>query len=515
MTGATASAGGAHPALRLRGIRKSFGEVRANDGVDFEVARGEIHGLVGENGAGKSTLMRILFGLVRADAGTIELDGSPILIPSPSRAIGLGLGMVHQHFMLVPSFTVAENVTLGAEPGPPGIYGRVEAARTTRRLAARIGLVDLDPEALTGSLSIAMQQKVEIIKVLHRGARILILDEPTAVLTPQETAELFALLRRLADEGTSVVFISHKLPEVLAIADRVTVMRQGRTTTSVPADGTSAADLVSAMTGRNDVRIGRVKRRPAGAGQVLRLDDVSSEKVPGDSALDRVSITVNAGEIVGVAGVEGNGQTTLADLLLGIAAVKSGRVLLGETEISRLTVRQRRDAGLAAVPEDRHTQGLPLEATVAEALLAGDVRDTSWRDPVRAALPAARRNAYAARVARDGLVASGIDALNRSLSGGNQQKVVLSRELAGQPRVILLSQPTRGVDIGAIEAIYDRIADETDRGAAVLLISADLDELFRLADRMVVLFRGRIAATVDATTVTKQDVGGLMMGLAS
>ncbi|HEX4357205.1 MAG TPA: ABC transporter ATP-binding protein [Pseudonocardia sp.] len=500
--------------LRLRGIRKSFGPVLANDSVDFELAAGEVHALVGENGAGKTTLMRVLYGLHRPDAGDIAIDGAPAVLTSPARAIGYGIGMVHQHFMLVPSFTVAENVTLGSEPGGGGLYRAALAARRTREVMTRLEL-DLDPAAVTGDLTVATQQKVEILKVLYRGARILILDEPTAVLTPSETRELFALLRALADGGTGVVFISHKLPEVFAVADRVTVLRQGRTVLSRRTGELSTEEVVTAMTGRSDVYLGRVDREsPTDAPTVLRVDGLCTEPAGADCGLDSVSLRVRAGEIVGVAGVDGNGQTALAESLVGLRAARAGRITLNGAEISADSVRERRDLGLGFVPEDRHLQGIPLHGTAAEGLAAGRIRRVGRLRALSAALPVAVRDWARDTVRGYAIAVPDIDAACRAMSGGNQQKIVLARELEETPACLVLAQPTRGVDIGAIEYLYGKVAQATARGCAVLLISADLDEIFRLSDRVVVLFKGRAVAELDTRATTRDEVGGHMMGLA-
>jgi general nucleoside transport system ATP-binding protein len=500
--------------LRMRGVSSSFGAVKANDSVDFGLDSGQIHALVGENGAGKTTLMRTLYGLHRPDSGTVEIDGEPAALSSPAVAIRHGIGMVHQHFMLVPSFTVAENVTLGDEPGRAGMYAETDAARRTVDLMRRLGL-GLDPRAVTGSLNVAAQQQIEILKVLYRGARILILDEPTAVLTPQESRELFALLRALAADGTGIIFISHKLPEVFEVSDRVTVLRQGRTVASYRTADTSPEAVAAAMTGRAGVRLGRVPRtRPHDAPAVLRVDGLSTEPNGVDSPLDRVSLTVRAGEIVGVAGVEGNGQTSLAESLIGLIAARGGSILLNDEPITGRTVRQRRDRGLGFVPEDRHLQGIPLSGSVAEGLAACRIsgsRRLGWLAP---ALPRGRRTWAGRMIGKYAISTPDVDARCASLSGGNQQKIVLARELEESPSCLVLAQPTRGVDIGAIEYIYEKVAHATARGCGVLLISADLDEIFRLSDRVVVLFKGRAVTELATLETTREEVGQHMMGLA-
>jgi general nucleoside transport system ATP-binding protein len=500
------------PVLRLRGITKTFGNVVANDEVDFTLGSGQIHALVGENGAGKTTLMKVLYGMHRPDAGTIEIDGDAVVLHSPAAAIAHGIGMVHQHFMLVPGFTVAENVTLGAEPGSHGRFAAGEAARRTAELAGRLGL-DLDPLAITGTLTVATQQKVEIVKVLYRGARILVLDEPTAVLTPQETRELFVLLRALAAEGTGIVFISHKLPEVFAIADHVTVLRRGRTVSSGPVAGTTAEAVVEDMTGRADVQLGRVQRPLSVSTTVaLQVSGLHTDRAGADCPLAGVSLTVRAGEIVGVAGVEGNGQTSLAEALIGLVTARAGSIQVGGSDVTGADVGHRRDRGLGFVPEDRHLQGIPLHGSVIEGLAAGRIRRS--RRVLAPAVPRERRR-WAQRMTADYAISTtDVDARCAALSGGNQQKIVMARELEERPTCLVLAQPTRGVDIGAIDYLYSRIVEATAGGCGVLLISADLDEIFRLTDRLVVLFEGRVVAELDTLTITRDEVGRHMMGLA-
>jgi simple sugar transport system ATP-binding protein len=499
--------------LRVRGVSKSFGAVKANDSVDFALDSGQIHALVGENGAGKTTLMRILYGLHRPDAGTIEIDGGPATLPSPALAIRHGIGMVHQHFMLVPSFTVAENVTLGAEPGRAGMYAEADAVRRAAELMRRLGL-GLDPRAVTGTLNVAAQQQIEIVKVLYRGARILILDEPTAVLTPQETRGLFTLLRALAADGTGIVFISHKLPEVFEISDHVTVLRQGRTVASYRTADTSAEAVATAMTGRSDVHLGRIARsRRPDPPAVLRVDGLSTGSTGMDCPLDDVSLTVRAGEIVGVAGVEGNGQTSLAESLIGLVAARGGSIVLNGEPITGRSVRQRRDRGLGFVPEDRHLQGIPLNGSAAEGIAAGRIGRSGRLGGLAPALPRGRRDWAGRMMGKYAITASDVGVRCASLSGGNQQKIVLARELEESPSCLVLAQPTRGVDLGAIEYIYEKVAEATARGCGVLLISADLDEIFRLSDRVVVLFKGRAVAELVTLETTREEIGRHMMGL--
>lgn len=501
------------PILRLSGITKQFGDVIANEEVDLALYPGEIHALVGENGAGKTTLMRVLFGIYRADAGTVQLNGKKVQFSGPSDAIESGIGMVHQHFMLVPSFTVAENVVLGAEPGPRGIFSRARSADAIGSVAERLG-VTVDPNTVVGDLSVATQQKLEIMKVLYRGARIIILDEPTAVLTPSETTELFALLRRLAkDDGAAVVFISHKLREVFEIADRITVLRQGKSVGSYLASETDTSQVVAAMTGRSDVNLGRVERTHEISNPVLHVRNLETAKTTHDAALGGISFEVKRGEIVGIAGVEGNGQTALAEALVGAIPVRNGSILLHDQDISHRTTAQRRDAGLAFVPEDRQREGIPMGGSVLEGLAPGKVRRSGRGGWWKQALGDSVRRWAKTMVADHDIRTNSIDARCSQLSGGNQQKIVVARELDEQPELLVLAQPTRGVDLGAIDFIYGRIAQATAHGCGVLLISADLDELLRLSDRILVMYSGQIVAEEVATLTSRERLGQHMMGL--
>ncbi len=500
------------PLLEASGITKRFGPVVANEDVHLDLRAGEVHALVGENGAGKTTLMRMLFGMYQPDEGVIRVDGEERRFRRPQDAIDSHIGMVHQHFMLVPTFTVAENITLGAEPGRPGLYSRERAGEAIAEPMRRLG-VDIDPEAVTGKLSVATQQKIEIVKVLYRGARVLILDEPTAVLTPQETTELFGLLRRLAAEGSAIVFISHKLGEVFAVADRITVLRRGRTIGTYDAAATDAAEIVAAMTGRSDVNLGRVVREvPAEQPPVLVVEGLSTEKPGHDAALDDVTFTVRAGEILGIAGVEGNGQTALAEALVGTLGLTAGGVLINGVDVAPLSVAARRDQGLGYVPEDRHHEGLPINGTVLEAIAPCQVRRRTGLGVLASALSAKVRSTATGLVQEYGIKASGVDAVCSTLSGGNQQKIVVARELEEEPSCLVLAQPTRGVDLGAIEYLYTRIAEATRRGCAVLLVSADLDEILRLSDRVLVMYRGRVVAETPTLETTREELGMHMMG---
>ena len=498
--------------LELRGITKRFGSVVANQDVDFSLAPGEVHAIVGENGAGKTTLMRILYGMYRPDAGQMKLHGEPVTFDSPLDSIRHRIGMVHQHFMLVPSLTVLENITLGAEPQRRGIFDRQAALRAARDPMAKLGLT-VAPDTIAGELSVANQQKLEIIKVLYRGAEVIILDEPTAVLTPQETDELFHLLREMASGDTSIVFISHKLGEVFGIADRITVLRQGKSVHSAPTCDTNATEIVAAMTG-GAVSDLRRSARPAinDPRTVLNADAISTVKPAHDAALDKVSFSVRSGEILGIAGVEGNGQSVLGEALIGTAAISAGSLHINGHDISRCTVAERRDLGLGYVPEDRRFEGIPLHGTVLEGLAAGRLRQVPARRAMDVAVSRQLRRWGSSLIEQYLINTSGTDAPCRTLSGGNQQKVVLARELEGRCNCMILAQPTRGVDLVAIDFLYDRITEATSAGCAVVLISADLDEILEISDRVLVMCKGAVVAERQAAETTREELGAYMLG---
>jgi simple sugar transport system ATP-binding protein len=500
--------------LELRDITKRFGNVLANDGVSIKVEPGTIHAIVGENGAGKSTAMRIAYGFYTADGGDILVDGKVQRIATPHDAIALGVGMVHQHFMLVEPMTVAENIVLGAETGGIASLDLRKAAREIRALSDEFKL-SVDPNATIDSLSVGQQQRVELLKALYRRARLLILDEPTAVLTPQEVEEFFAILRRMREQGKTVVIITHKLSEVLAISDDVTVMRDGRVVGRVRTSETNAAELARLMVGR-DVLL-RVEKTEARAGaNVLSVRELTFTERDGSRRLDSVSFNVGAGEIVGIAGVEGNGQTELIEALAGLVA---GNHVTGEVEfdgrnIARLTARARRELGIAHIPEDRHRRGLLLDFDLAENSILGD----HYRKPAVAGLGDVFLNdrgirARALEVIKDFDVRPpNPDLPARALSGGNQQKLIIGREFNLRPKLLLVSQPTRGVDIGAIEFIHRKLVALRDAGCAVLLVSAELEEVTALADRLLIMREGRIAGEVDPKVATVEEIGLLMTG---
>ncbi|HEX3529564.1 MAG TPA: ABC transporter ATP-binding protein [Thermoanaerobaculia bacterium] len=501
--------------IELRNITKRFGNVLANDRVSLKVEPGTIHAIVGENGAGKSTAMRIAYGFYSADDGEILVDGVAQRIASPQDAISRHIGMVHQHFMLVETMTVAENIVLGAEPGSAAALDLKGAEAQVRRLSEELGLA-VDPRAPISELSVGQQQRVELLKALYRQARLLILDEPTAVLTPQEVAELFAILRRMREQGKTIVIITHKLSEVLELSDDVTVMRDGKVVgPPLKTKDTNAAELARLMVGR-DVLL-RVEKKPAQPGAtVLEVRDLSVTAPDRTRRLDGVSFTVRAGEIVGVAGVEGNGQTELIEALAGLvpAARSGGAIRLGGDDISGLDARQRKERGIAHIPEDRHRRGLLLDFDLAENSILGVQRSRPVAvGPGGVWLDEAAIHERAERIVHDFDVRPPNIALPaRSLSGGNQQKLIIGRELDLHPRLLLVAQPTRGVDIGAIEFIHRQIIALRDGGCAVLLVSAELEEVTALADRLLVLHQGKIVREVDPARTTTAEIGLLMAG---
>ncbi|HET9984191.1 MAG TPA: ABC transporter ATP-binding protein [Longimicrobiales bacterium] len=496
-------------AVEMAAIEKSFGAVRANRGADLSVRAGEIHALVGENGAGKSTLMRILAGLYRPDAGVVRVNGREVTGWTTAQAIAAGVAMVHQHFMLVPTLTVAENVVLGREftKGPVLDLGR--ARRAVAELVAETGL-EVPPDARVGDLTVGEAQRCEILKTLFRGARILILDEPTAVLSPPEVQDLWRVLRRLRDGGGTVILITHKLDEVVEISDTVTVMRHGATVARFATAATTPAELARAMVGR-DVALaaGAAAPPPSGRGAVLEVKDLVVRGGRGGNAVDGVSFAITAGEILGIAGVEGNGQTELVEAIAGLRPAASGSIRLAGQELSARSPRERTGSGLSHIPEDRHSRGLILDYSVGDNLILG-LQDRYAR---RGVLDRERIERNAEEKIR-GFDIRPPDAslAARALSGGNQQKIVIAREMGRDFSALLAAQPTRGVDVGAIEFIHAELRRARDAGKAVLLVSADLDEVFALADRIAVLYRGRIAAVLPRQEADKEIVGEHMCG---
>lgn len=500
--------------LELRNITKRFGDVLANDGVNILVQPGTIHAIVGENGAGKSTAMRIAYGFYTADSGEILIDGKARRIDSPHDAIALGVGMVHQHFMLVETMSVAENIVLGAEPGSVASLDLAGASQRIRALSEEFKLA-IDPSAPVESLSVGQEQRVELLKALYREARLLILDEPTAVLTPQEVEEFFSILRRMREQGKTVVIITHKLSEVLSISDEVTVMRDGRVVGRLKTSDTNAAELARLMVGR-DVLL-RVEKPEAAPGQtVLSVQDLRVTSAGGAVRVEGVSFEVKAGEVVGIAGVEGNGQTELIEALAGLTdpAHLNGRVEFEGKEITRIDARHRKQLGIAHIPEDRHRRGLLLDFDLAENSILG----VHYRRPIvsHAGGVLLDHGAIDRRV-RQMIKDFDVRPTNpelpaRSLSGGNQQKLIIGREFDLKPKLLLVAQPTRGVDIGAIEFIHRKLIALRDAGCAVLLVSAELEEVTALSDRLLVIHEGRIVGSVDPKVATTQEIGLMMTG---
>ena len=496
------------PAVELRRIDKRFGAVHANRDVSLKIAPGTIHGIVGENGAGKSTLMSILYGFYRADRGEIRIAGRSTVIASSEDAIAAGIGMVHQHFMLVDTFTVVENVILGAEGGPLLASGTERARRELQRLAREYAL-EVSPDAVVGDLPVGLQQRVEILKALYRGAEILILDEPTGTLTPQEADHLFRILRRLRAQGKTVILITHKLREIMAVTDRVSVMRQGRMVAHRDTVSTTIAELAELMVGRRVLL--RVEKGSARPGRDLLA--VDRLRVCDDRGVPRVhdlSFTVRAGEIVGIAGVAGNGQSELLEALAGLRPAAGGRILLAG-ELVGSGGRQRRRLGLAHVPEDRRRMGLVMPFEARESAILGYHEDARFR---RAALLdwAAVSRDTAAKMSSFDVRPADPRQITAAFSGGNQQKLVLAREIERDPLVLLVGQPTRGVDIGAVEFIHRRLVAMRDAGKAVLLVSSELEEIMGLSDRILVMFGGTVAGEFPAERATEQAVGLLMAG---
>jgi simple sugar transport system ATP-binding protein len=500
------------PAIELAGIQKSFGNVHAVRGVSLRIEKGAITGIVGENGAGKSTLMSILYGLYRADSGEILIDGRRIGMESPHDAIAQGIGMVHQHFMLVDTFTVLENLVLGAEGGPLLAGGLAAARAELARLAREYGLA-VNPDAKVADLSVGEQQRVEILKVLYRGARILILDEPSAVLTPQETDQLFRILRVLKERGVTIVLITHKLREIMAATDHVYVMRQGQIVADRPTSETSPEELAELMVGRK-VRLG-LDKAEARLGEVL-LSATNLGLVDGRGVrlLDDINLTLRAGEIVGVAGVSGNGQTELLQILSGIRAPTSGRLVVYGRVIDAghpTDPAEMRDLGVAHVPEDRLRQGIVAAFQASETSILGYQGDPPFCRGYLLDGPAV--NAHCARLMDRFDVRPRAPALRSSgFSGGNQQKLVLAREIAQEPRVLLVGQPTRGVDIGAIEFIHRELIKRRDEGCAILVVSVELEEILSLSDRILVMFGGQIMGELPAVRADERTLGLMMAG---
>jgi simple sugar transport system ATP-binding protein len=505
-------------ALQATDITKRFPGVLANDHVSFSLEKGEIHALLGENGAGKSTLMNILYGLYQPDEGEIRINDQPKLISTPHDAIALGIGMVHQHFMLVPPFTVTENIMLGQESviGPTKVLGQLAqldrrvVANQIQELSQQYALA-VDPNDLVQDMPVGVQQRVEIIKALYRNADILILDEPTAVLTPQEADELFIIMRNLTKQGKSIVFITHKLREVFEVADRISVMRAGQMVGTVkPAEATLEM-LAEMMVGRKVIL--QIDKVDAQLGEtILTVDDLRVMDERRHLAVDGVTLSVQAGEILGIAGVQGNGQTELVEALTGLRHSQSGKIAILEQDITQASPRQITEAGSAHVPEDRHKHGLVLAFSVRDNLVLCSYYKAPFANGVEMDFPVIEKYAHELVDTFD-IRTPTIQTSVSSLSGGNQQKVIVARELARPVKLLIVNQPTRGLDVGSIEFIHHRIVEARDKGAAVLLVSAELDEIMSLSDRIAVMYKGRILDTLEARSATREQLGLLMAGV--
>lgn len=500
--------------IEMKNITKEFPGVVANDNVSIDIKEGEIHAIVGENGAGKSTLMKILYGLYKPDSGQIYFKGNPVKIKSPLDAIRLGIGMVHQHFMLVPSFTVAENIVLGVEPRRRRIFTDYNrAVKMTEELSEEYGL-KVDPHARVESLSVGIQQRIEILKVLHKGADIIILDEPTAVLTPQETEELFRVIRRLVDKlGKTVIIITHKLQEVLALSDRVTVMRQGKMVGTLKTQDANEQILAEMMVGR-EVLFEELEKKDVAREEVLRVNNIKARDNRGLLALRGVSFSLHSGEILGIAGVEGNGQSELVEVLTGLRQVEEGTFIINGIEATNMDPLQIRELGVSHIPEDRLSRGLSVDATITENMIIGNHRKEPYavrgihlnRKKIRERTKRLIKE-YDVRTPSQDIVAG-------NLSGGNMQKMIVAREFSFDSKILIVAQPTRGIDIGAIEFVHKEIIEKRNEGAAILLVSADLDEIFRLSDRIITLYEGQITGEFLNKEISKKEIGLYMTGKA-
>ena len=507
----TETAGGNPPALEMRGITKQYPSVLANDAITLDVRRGEVHALLGENGAGKTTLMNILYGLAVPDSGEILLNGSQVTIDSPSDAIRRKISMVHQHFMLIPVLSVADNMMLGQEPmAGPIFVNRADAHRRIRELGATFGW-DIDPEQRVGSLSVGWQQRIEILKAIYRQASILVLDEPTAVLTPQETDEIFGVLRRLRADGYAIVFISHKLNEVLGIADRITVIRRGKVVGSRQPSETTEEELAELMVGRAvELTVDRGQSSPSDT--TLAVSGLAVKNDRGSEVVRGVDLEVRAGEILGIAGVAGNGQDELVEAIVGLRRPAGGTIRLAGRDITASGARRRHQLGVGLVPADRHRFGMVLSFPLTDNFVLTDY----YRAPyARGWLRLLRDDGAIAKRANRSIRAFDVRTPSATvragtLSGGNQQKVVVAREFEGEQRLLVLDQPTRGLDVGSIEFIHRQTIAKRDAGTAILLVSAELDEVLELADRVAVMYRGRIVAVRDGRKADRNEIGLLM-----
>lgn len=499
----------AAPVVELKQITKRFPGIVANDSISLTLQKGEIHALLGENGAGKSTLMNIVFGLYQPDEGSIEIDGKPVIIDNPNKAIELGIGMVHQHFKLVEPFTVTENIVLGMEPKKGLKIDYKSAAEQVRKLSEQYGL-QVNPNAKIHDISVGMQQRVEIMKTLYRGADILIFDEPTAVLTPQEITELMAIMKRLVAEGKSIILITHKLKEIMQISDRVTIIRRGKVIDTVQTSSTNPNELAEKMVGRG-VTFKVDKQAPHVGASVLKLTDVSSKSKDGVAVLNNLNFEVKAGEILGIAGVDGNGQSELIQAITGLRKIDSGSITVSGKEISNLSPRKISEMNVSHIPEDRHKHGLVLDFTLSENM----VLETYYKSPYNqnGFLNKEVINQHAEDLVKQFDVRTpSIENKARSLSGGNQQKAIIAREIDKNPTLLIAAQPTRGLDVGAIEFVQKQLIAQRDQGKAVLLISFELDEIMNVSDRIAVIYEGQIVGEVFPQDTNDQELGLMMAG---
>jgi simple sugar transport system ATP-binding protein len=502
-----------NPVVQMRGITKKFGDFVANDRIDLTVHKGEIHALLGENGAGKTTLMKVLYGLLQPNEGEIYVHGEQVEMHNPNVAIGHGIGMVHQHFMLVQPFTVAENIVLGQETTKGlGVLDRRKAVQDVKDLSERYGLL-VDPNREVRDISVGMQQRVEILKALYRGAEILILDEPTAVLTPQEIEELVKIMTSLTEEGKTVIVITHKLKEIKMVADNCTIIRRGKYIDTVKVEETTEAELASKMVGR-EIEL-KVQKDEAEPGEVaLSIQDLVVKDSRGINAVDGFSLDVRKGEILALAGIDGNGQTELIEALTGIRDIESGKVVVHGNEVQGGAPRDIFESGLASIPEDRQRRGLVLDYTVAENMVLQNYAKEPFSQ--RGVLNREQISDYAKRLIKNFDVRPPEEGyLAKELSGGNQQKVIIAREVSNDPDVLIASQPTRGLDVGAIEYVHRALVDQRDKGRAIFLISLDLDEVLNVADRIAVIYEGKVVGVVKPEETDEHELGLMMAGGAT
>lgn len=498
-----------NPVVEMRGIVKRFPGVVANNNIDLTIMPGEVHALLGENGAGKTTLMNILYGLYPADSGEIYVRGRKVSITSPSDAIKLGIGMVHQHFMLIPNFTVVENIVLGKEPKRRLFLDHAKAVAEVKAISDKFGLM-VDPLAKVENISVGMQQRVEILKALYRGAEVLILDEPTAVLIPQEVEELKEIVDELVRQGKAVIFITHKLKEVMEMSDRITVIRRGKVVGTHRTEGVTAPDLARMMVGRDVVL--QVPKSPAKTGEpVLELKGVEAIDDRHLPALRGINLKVHKGEILGIAGVDGNGQTELIEVISGVRKPTKGEIKLNGQDITHLSVKEKRDQGVGHIPADRQRHGLVMEFSVSENCILGNQRSEAFSSGINMKIQEVKRYAQEL-VSRYDVRTPGIGVAANTLSGGNQQKVVVGREIDRDPDLLIAAQPTRGLDVGAIEFVHRRLIEHRDSGKGVLLVSFELDEILSLSDRIAVMYEGQIVAVVRPEETSEEELGLLMAG---